>query len=51
MNVNDMVKEGFMPGQKSDFKSLELDPKFTALVIVDRENDFCNIFKNSNLRR
>jgi nicotinamidase-related amidase len=27
--------------EKSNNKSLELDPKFTALVIVDMENDFC----------
>ena len=30
-----------MSKQKYDNKSLELDPKFTALVIVDMENDFC----------
>lgn len=30
-----------MPEQKSDYKSLKLDPKFTVLVVVDMENDFC----------
>jgi nicotinamidase-related amidase len=30
-----------MPEQKSDYKSLELDPKVTTLVVVDMENDFC----------
>ena len=30
-----------MPEQKNDYKSLKLDPKFTVLVVVDMENDFC----------
>ena len=30
-----------MDSEKSDYRNLGLDPKFTALVIVDMENDFC----------
>lgn len=30
-----------MSDQKKVYKSVELDPKLTALVIVDMENDFC----------
>jgi nicotinamidase-related amidase len=30
-----------MDREKSDYRNFELDPKFTALVIVDMENDFC----------
>jgi nicotinamidase-related amidase len=33
--------EGEMSALKSNFKRVELDPKATALVIVDMENDFC----------